>query len=262
VLVLVIDLRIVSSTSPREVIRPKFVLMIIIVANCWDKTPRLLASHWAPCPVAVLTPQDLSVAGWRQRLNAPDRGTLVVERQLVREEEVSAVLTLLPCVFEAELVEIAPADRRYVATEMTSFLWFWLSRLGCTVLNRPTPTSLSGPYWRRDKWVRVAAHSGISVEPVHRRAALSGSSAEEQPVTDSANVTVIGERIIGEVDSALRRQARCLAALAGVELLSVRFSSPEREGRFVSADNFADLSDKVVAEAVLEHLQAAEARCA
>jgi hypothetical protein len=236
--------------------------MIIIVANRWDKTPRSLASHWAPCPVAVLTPQDLSVAGWRQRLNAPNRGTLVAERQLVAEKEISAVLTLLPCVFEAELVEIAPTDRRYVAAEMTSFLWFWLSRLSCMVLNRPTPTSLSGPNWRRDKWVRVAAQSGISVEPAHRRAAPSGSSAEEQNLPGSANLTVIGERVIGEVDSSLRRQARCLASLAGVELLSVRFSSPERDGRFVSADSFADLSDKIVAEAVLEHLQAGQARCA
>jgi hypothetical protein len=236
--------------------------MIIIVANRWDKTPRSLASLWAPCPVAVLTPQDLSVAGWRQRLNAPDRGTLVVERQLVKEEEVSAVLTLLPCVYEAELVEIAPVDRGYVAAEMTSFLLFWLSRLSCTVLNRPTPTSLSGPYWRRDKWVRVAAQCGISVEPAHRHVAPSGSSAEEQTLSGSAKLTVIGERVIGEVDSTLRRQARCLAALAGVELLSVRFSSPERDGRFISADSFADLSDRVVAEAVLEHLQAGRARCA
>ncbi len=236
--------------------------MIVIIANRWDKTPMSLASHWAPCPVAVLTPQDLSVAGWRQRLNAPDRSTLVVERQKVAEEEISAVLTLLPCVFEAELVEIASADRRYVAAEMTSFLLFWLSRLSCTVLNRPTPTSLSGPYWRREKWVRVAAQSGISVEPSHRHAAPSSSSGKEQNLPDSANVTVIGERVIGEVDSTLRRQARCLATLAGVELLSVRFSNPERDGRFVSADYSADLSDKVIAEAVLDHLQGEQARCA
>ncbi|MBV8176771.1 MAG: hypothetical protein JO151_19720 [Verrucomicrobia bacterium] len=236
--------------------------MIIIVANRWDKTPRSVASDWAPCPVAVLTPQDLSVGGWRQRLSGSDRGTVVAEGQLVPEAEISSVLTLLPCVFEAELVEIAPQDRRYVAAEMTAFLLFWLSRLNCTVLNRPTPTCLSGPYWRREKWVHAAAQAGISVQPARRHAVPPGFSAEEETLLGSAIVTVIGERVIGEVDSTLCGQARCLAALAGVELLSVRFSSPERGGRFVSADTFPDLSDKTVADAVLEHMQGRQATCA
>jgi hypothetical protein len=198
--------------------------MIIIVANRWDKTPRSVASDWAPCPVAVLTPQDLSVGGWRQRLSGSDRGTVVAEGQLVPEAEISSVLTLLPCVFEAELGEIAPEDRRYVAAEMTAFLLSWLSRLDCTVLNRPTPTCLSGPYWRREKWVHAAAQAGIPVHPARRQAVPSGSSAEAENLLGSAIVTVIGERVIGEVDSALRRQARCLAVLAGVEY--VRYASP------------------------------------
>jgi len=103
------------------------------------------------------------VAGWRQSLGGVDGDAAVVEGKRVPQKEITGVLTRLPCVFEQELVDITPDDRRYVAAEMTAFLLFWLSRLKCPVLNRPTPTCLSGPYWRREKWIHVAARVGIPV---------------------------------------------------------------------------------------------------
>jgi hypothetical protein len=242
--------------------------MIVIVANRWDQTPKAVASRWGEPNVAVLTAQDLSVAGWRQHLNGMDGGTAVVDRKLVAQKEIAGVLTLMPCVYEQELVEIAPEDRSYVATEMTAFLLFWLSRLQfqCPVLNRPTPTCLSGPHWRREQWVHAAAQAGIPVQPLHRHAAPPGSAAQEETIPDSTTVTVVGKCIFGKADPDLQRQARYLADLAGVELLAVRFSGPERGARFVSADSFPNLSDDALADAVLDHLRSelalAMVRCA
>jgi len=236
--------------------------MIVIVANRWNQTSGALASRWAAYDVAVLTAQDLSVAGWHQRLSDMDGGTAVAQRKLVPQNEISAVLTLLPCVVEEELPDIVPEDRRYVAAEMTAFLLSWLSRLKCPVLNRPTPTCLSGPYWRPEKWVQVAAQAGIPVQPVRRLAALPGSNGTEDPLPAPATLTVIGKRIFGEADPVLRSQARCLADLAGVELLAVRFSSPERGACLVGADTFPTISDGWLADAVLECLRGGLARCA
>ena len=202
------------------------------------------------------------MAGWRQRLSASDGGIAVAERKVLAQKEITGVLTLLPCVFEQELVDIAPADRSYVAAEMTAFLLFWLSRLRCPVLNRPTPTCLSGPYWRREKWISVAAQAGISVQPLRRHAALPSSSAEGETLPVATSVTVIGNRVFGEVEPGLQRQALCLARLAEVELLAVHFSSPERGAHFVSADVFPNLSDDRLADAVLEYLRAGLTRCA
>jgi hypothetical protein len=241
--------------------------MIVIVANRWDQTPKAVASRWGEPNVAVLTAQDLSVAGWRQHLNGMDGGTAVVDRKLVPQKEIAGVLTLMPCVYEQELVEIAPEDRSYVATEMTAFLLFWLSRLQfqCPVLNRPTPTCLSGPHWRREQWVHAAAQAGIPVQPARRHAAPHapaehapaehGSAAQEETIADSTTVTVVGKRFFGEAEPDLQRQARHLADLAGVELLAVRFSGPEHGARFLSADSFPNLSDDKLADAVLEHLR-------
>ena len=229
--------------------------MIVIVANRWNQTPQLLASRWAGRAVGVLTPQDLSVAGWHQRLNACDSGALVVEQKLLPQTEISGVLTLLPCVSGEELVDIVPADREYVATEMTAFLLFWLSQLRCPVLNRPTATCLSGPYWRREKWVSIANQAGIPALPAFRQAALFRYSSEPEPEAITTTATVIGNRVYGKIDRNLQQQALCLARLAGVEMLTVRFSSRKHGAHFVSADVFPDLSDHSVADAVLEYLE-------
>jgi hypothetical protein len=234
--------------------------MIVIVANRWNETPRLLASRWAHRAVSVLTPQDLSVAGWHQRLNAWDSGGVVAEQKLLLQKEIIGVLTLLPCVSPEELVDITPADRDYAATEMTAFLLFWLSQLRCPVLNRPTPTCLSGPYWRRERWVSAANQAGIPAARVFRHAALAGHSPEPEPGATTATATVISTRVFGKIDPSLRQQALCLARLAGVEMLAVRFSGPERGAHFVSADVFPDLTDNTVADAVLEYLESRPAK--
>ncbi len=60
----------------------------------------------------------------------------------------------------------------YVSAEMTAFLLSWLSGLDCPILNRPTPNCLSGPGWRQEQWIHLAARLGIPVDPVQRYAKL------------------------------------------------------------------------------------------
>ena len=231
--------------------------MIVIVANRWDRTLRDCVSRWAADDIGVLTARDLSAAGWRQRLSAEDRGTAVIEGKLVPQEEITGVLTLVPCVFENELVEIAPKDRPYIASEMNAFLLYWLSSLKCPVLNRPTAACLSGPCWSREKWITVAARAGIPVR-TYRRSAILGSAPADETVP-TATVTLAGKSIIGDTDPHLQIHARRLANLAGVDLLAVHFSSPEPDARFVAADSFPGLSDEKVAGAVLGYLRAGTA---
>ncbi len=229
--------------------------MIVIVANRWDQTPALVVSQWVHQPVAVLTSADLSVCGWRQRLNSADGATAVAEGKVLDQSEITGVLALLPWVFENELVDIVPEDRSYVAGEMTAFLLFWLSRLRCPVLNRPNPTSLSGTYWRREKWVSVAAQAGIPTKPVRRQAGLPTGSTSAETTPIGATLTVVGSRVFGKADPVLERHALGLARLAGVDLLAVHFSGPDPNSHFVSADVYPDFSRDSVADAVLEYLR-------
>lgn len=231
--------------------------MLVITATQQDLVAQALGSLWAVHDAALLTPADLSISGWRDYLNTNKGSTAVVSGQIVAVEEITGVFTRLPCVFEQELDTIVPEDRSYVATEMTAFLLSWLSRLKCPVLNRPTPTSLSGPYWRQERWIYAAAQVGIPVRQLHRQAVLPTVTQFELPDLHSVTVTVVGTHCFGAVDDALAIQARRLADLAQVDLLAVQFSSSEPGASFISANVWPDIATNEVADAILAYLQRA-----
>jgi len=228
--------------------------MLVIIASRYDKAALALVERWSAHDAALLTCEDLSMVGWRHYLDAADVSTAVVSGQVVATAEITGVLTRLPCVTEHELVHIVPADRAYVATEMTAFLAFWLSELACPVLNRPTPACLMGPNWCPERWVHAAAQLGMPVCPVHRQATLtadvSAANHEQQPIT----ITVVGRRCFGTVDETLTRHAHRLAAAAGVDLLTIYLSSRESDPHFLGADLWSDIASPDITDAILEYL--------
>ena len=147
-------------------------VLIVVVASRLDQGARTLAASQGTDRVALLTCEDLSVPGWRHYVAAGGTSVAVIDGREVAVEEITGVVTCLPNVSELELLHIVPSDRAYVAAEMSAFLLSWLSALSCPVLNRPSPTCLSGPYWRPEQWARVASEVGMRVQPVHRRVAL------------------------------------------------------------------------------------------
>jgi len=233
--------------------------VLVIVASQWDHSAKALAKRWADCGAGILTPRDLSVEGWRLRPGDWDDGAIVVDGKRVAQREITGVLTRLPCATAQELIHIAPEDRRYVASEMTAFLLFWLSQLRCPVLNRPTAACLAGPFWRQEQWVHVAATAGVPVQPVRRIVGVAASCAENTLELPPAVVTVVGKHTMGDGHRVLHRAALRIAKLARAELLSVSFSGPCPDAKFIGAGIFPDLGNEVVADAVLDHLESAQA---
>ncbi len=232
--------------------------MIVVVASCFDQGARTLAARQGTDTVALLTCADLSVPGWRHYVAAAGTPVAVIGGREVALEEITGVATCLPNVSELELLHIVPADRAYVAAELTAFMLSWLSTLSCPVVNRPSPTCLSGPYWRPEQWVHLASRVGMPVQPVRRRVALAEGSAPADP--DSVTVTVIGERCLGHGDAAMLDGARRLARAANVEVLTVRVSGPEPGAVFLGADPWPDLTCQETADALVEYLTAGAAR--
>lgn len=242
--------------------------MLLILASRWDTTAQDIAAAWSDQPVRVMTARDLSHAGWCQSLGTRDatvrdgavrddpavhRGRAVIAGQPIADEEIHGVLTRLPWVTDTELPEVVAPDRSYIAAEMSAFLLCWLADLACPVLNKPTPTCLSGPGWRAERWALAAAATGMTVRAVRRD---TRSSEAPVDIAGSTYVTVVGSQVLGEVAADLAHRARHLAELAGVSLLALRFSSNERGAEFLGADVFPSLDDEVVRRAVLAHLAA------
>lgn len=247
--------------------------MLVVVASRHDKAAEALVTNWAAHGhgVSLLTPEDLSVVGWRHYLSSIDGeageensssfSSAVVGGVASALDQITGVLTRLPSIFEQELLHIVPEDRAYIATEMNAFLIAWLSSLKCPVLNRPTPTYLLGPAWRPEQWVYAAAQLGIPVRPMRRQSSMSANACPQVLEKSSVKVTVVGDHCLGEVEKTLASHARRIADAAQVDLLTVHFSSNESPAEFLGADLWIDISAPDVGDAIFEYLSGGNALC-
>ena len=229
--------------------------MLLIVASERDEAARTLAARGLPRGAVLVTSRDLSAPGWRDGLGLREPGAAVVNGRVVSARDIDGVLTRLPAVDARELTHIVPADRAYVAQEMTAFLVSWLSGLACPVLNRPTPACLAGPAWRRERWIHEAARLHIPVRAVHRSVTLAGAGTTDVMPRGPVTVTIVGDRWFGDADEALARAARRLVSAAGVDLAAVHFSGPGRGARLVGADVWPDVASPDVGEAIFAYLE-------
>jgi hypothetical protein len=227
--------------------------VIVILARQGDESARSLAARWSAHGALLLSPPDLSIPGWQYNPLAAEASAAVISRRAIGTSEITGVLTRLSWVFEHELIQVAPNDRAYAASEMNAFLLALLDGLACPLLNRPTTTCLSGPCWRKERWVHFAARLGIPVCPVRREARLSDALSPEEPQSPSKSVTVVGDRCFGETEKTIANCARQLASAAGVDLLRVHFRNVDGEPRLLGADLCPDISSTNVADAVLDY---------
>jgi len=233
--------------------------LTIVLARQHDAVARALVDRWGPGLARLMTPDDLSTAGWRQRFPPDGTQRVVASGEVLDQSAVAGVVVLLPLVSDLDLPHIRFDDRAYVAAEMSAFLRAWLTSLECPVLNKPSSLSLSGPGWRPEQWALAADRLGIRARAVRRVVAASNGWTEDMS-RDGASVTVVGPRALGIVDDALLRASEALAKDAGVELASFRFSSSRPDAELLSASLWPDISSELVADAIHAFFEGALAR--
>jgi hypothetical protein len=222
--------------------------MFVVVTSGHDPDAAALLAHWGKDCARALSPRDLSRPGWRHHVGCAGEEWAVVAGDRVPSRDIRGVVSRLPAVREQDLPHIAAEDREYVAAEMNALLLSWLSRLRCPVLNRPTPTSLMGRNLSRERWLLLAARAGLTL-------ARSGPLATDaQRARATAALTVVGDRWVGTLSPVLGNQAVRLAALAGMQLCTVRFDGAGPGAAFVDAELFTDLADPRVADALHAHM--------
>lgn len=236
----------------------KPVRYVLVFANAGDEVAVRFAGRNARRGVRLVTPRDLSRAGWLcEYRNGATSVRAVVRGRAIPQSQLAGVIARLGCVTTADVTHIHPVDRPYVAAEMQAFLAAWLHALPCPVLNRPSTTCLAGNWWSPHKWVQTAVRLGIPVSALDQRVDGRAHRKRHQPTTRDASVTdvtIVGSRTIGQTSPRLERQARMLSLAAGLDFVTVRFSSPTDEAVFLDATLWPDLADPTIAEAVLRHL--------
>lgn len=227
--------------------------MIVVLASGQDQAAVNLVSSWASKGAALCSIEDLSTTGWCYLPGDHDASTVVIGGQTIPQPEITGVLTRRAWVREDELIHIVPADRAYVAAEMSAFLISWLSSLNCPVLNLPTPSCLSGPNWRHEQWVRAAARAGLPVRPSYRRVPALAETGEQALHVPLAYMTVVGDLVLGALNGIQRDHARQLARAAGTNLLGITFAGEF----FSSATTWPDLNVPGVADAIVHYFETA-----
>ena len=229
--------------------------MIIVIAGRTDRSAKELLATWQAHDAILLTAEDLSIQGWRLYSDVSRAQVAIASGRPVAQDDIRGVLTRLPAVSERELPHIRPEDRAYVAAEMTAFLLAWMSRLRCPVLNPPTSGSLSGPFWRPERWNDAAAQVGMSVQPLRRHVTLGAAEVDDLSTDNFTTVTILGDRQFGSVDAELAMQARRLADAAHVDLLTCRFSGPGVRSDFLGVDLWPSLETDGLPDAILDYFQ-------
>jgi hypothetical protein len=234
----------------------------LVVANRWNATARDFAQRYREHGVRLLTPEDLSRAGWVYSFGSRgDHSQALVDDRVISSEKIGGVLTRLSCVNEQDLPQIVSTDRAYVAAEMNGFLLAWLSTLPCPVLNRPTPGCLSGCSWHHEQWVHAASQLGMPVEKIHQRIDTRHRNGLTKRTSDSersgVTVSMVGSQCFGGSSPILFHQTRALARVAGVDLLAVQFAGPNPGSAFVRASLWPDITEERIGHAVLRYLRQA-----
>jgi hypothetical protein len=209
--------------------------MIIVLASPRDDAARAFASD---ARAALMTPSDLSCAGWRWTARHGLEQAIAAGRPL-DGAAISGVLTRFGTVPEEDLGHIRAADRGFVAAEMTAFLLTWLTGLRCPVVNPPSGASLCGPGWRPARWVAAGIASA-------RRTWPETAVPEPEHVID-----VVDGRAMTVAPRAATRLAERAARVAGVPALRVKLASG---ARIVAADPWVAIERPEVAGAVLSAL--------
>ena len=228
--------------------------MLLVLSSIVDQYAAAGVAHWRAKHTAaeVITCHDLAQPGWK--LDHEDAITFVVAGKPVAAKDITGIVTRIAAVTPLELPFIHIEDRDYAASEMQAFLLAVLSAVKCPVLNAVHPGSLNGPPWSPEQWTQCAAHAGLPVRRLERRAYAGGLAVVEQPVVDRRVVHVVGDDAFGDGTAALKKAAVALAKAAKTDLLRVAFDVRVKPAVFLDADPWIDISDKAIAEAIRKRL--------
>ncbi|WP_224371807.1 hypothetical protein [Hyalangium versicolor] len=226
--------------------------MLLVLASRYDLPARKLVQRWTEHGAALVTPDDLCAPGWRYDDGPAEELRALIGGVPLRAADLRGVYVRLPAVTEGELALIRGEERAYVAAELTAFLLAWLTRLPCSVINRPRANSLAGPAWRPEQWLHAANREGLPVVPLRRSTSVPGTYAPgEEPTQPGMQVTVVGQTCLGEASPEGRESALRLARAAEVEVLAVQLTGPWHAPAVAGAHVFPDPCDPPVADALL-----------
>jgi len=224
--------------------------VIVVVASELDSLAQQLVETWPGKHAFLMTPRDLCSEGWHIKLGRIADGCFVAGGNRLPVRDLRGILNLISYVSEYELITIESASRRYVAAELTAFLFYLLTAIKCPVVNRPTANNLTGPDWRPEQWAQACRTVGIPIKKIQRNS--RGSLVAQTSGEMLCSISAIGNNCVGDT-AAYAANVIALANLANTTFLTVTFVEYEGNKVFHSAHLVPDLRDQNLARAIQAH---------
>jgi len=130
-------------------------------------------------PLEFITAESLaSGCQWEHRLGS--EGTSLKfslpDGRVISSSAVRGVLNRLSAPSPLAFDRAVASDRDYAQAEMFAFYLSWLHSLPGTVINRPVPSGLSGPWLHPSEWMMRASRAGLRTS-VYRQSSYDGAAA-------------------------------------------------------------------------------------
>lgn len=212
-----------------------------------DDGARDAVLSWSKKDAVLLTPADLFCKGWRTTSGKVDDWSFVASGERYPARSISGIVTMVSRIFAHELFDVEPNDRNYAAAEATAFALFFLSKVPCPVVNRPTANCLTGPNWRPEQWLRACFEAGIRTKESKRTNRVLPQKID---MTGLKSVTVLAGKCLEDTSEGCLSSVLKLASLANVTFLRVCFTQENGQRFFYKAEVVPDLGDRKIRKAL------------
>lgn len=231
--------------------------MILLLASIVDEAAVAFAKEFADVTAAlVLACRDL--AEERTVLRYPDfyLSSLTVGGIEVPVAQIDGVINLLPGVLPDELFFYGAGETEYQASEFHALLTFFLSALKCPVVNRATPSALSGPYTNAIGWCHLARQMDIPVSPMTLDTDDLANPFTPRRAETTFEVICLDGHLIRASGTVADRNTVALSRKARVEYLKAVYESSEAgPPRFVTANAVPDVRSAATRQALINFFE-------
>jgi hypothetical protein len=195
--------------------------MIVVISSIYDDSAKQFVKNYVVDEnIKLLTAKDLASEGWSCGFAQTDtKQSFCIENQIFYEEEISFILTLLPSITPNELPFIKEEDRAYVAQEMHAFLLGWLFKLKDKVINKPTPSSLIGIFWKQSTWLLKISKFEFDVKKSHFDTIIPYQII----ATSYLKIYVVGENIFGIDDKNIQQNILQFTKKYNIKFLTIEY---------------------------------------
>ena len=170
--------------------------------------------------------------------------------------EISGVVSTVPYFLPQEFYYVDPADREYVCVELSAFLVYFISELGCKKLNPPSTRRLSGLGMHRLEWLKAAEKCGVPVWPFHMKNGVGDPVGDPKELKHVAS-TIVGDSLVEDgAPEIIGRHMRTLSRHFAMPYLSCLFVSREGGDYFlVELASVPDVSVPANREAIVRFME-------